>query len=255
NPLCYNPAIVNCLRARVRSPFFILLAAFLVLGVYYSLTTPIFEAPDEPQHFFFVREIVERHGLPVQSDSAPGLWSQEGSQPPLYYLLGALATFWIDTDDWRLFGERNPYAVQGDPLALGNRNVFIHRGREAFPWQGTALAVHLLRWLSLCIGALSLVFTFQAARTLLPALPLVALAALLIGAAAYTNCRTELARRFVKYGMITGLVAFVVGGWWYVRNFLLYADVTGLNRMLAIVGQHQPPLAWWQVLGDSEGLR
>src|SRR5439155_13368733 len=84
---------------------------------------------------------------------------------------------------------------------------------------------------------------------------LVALCALLIGAAACTNCRAEFARRFARYGMLTGLVAFVVGGWWYVRNLLLYADVTGLNRMLAIVGQHQPPLAWWQVLGDSEGLR
>jgi hypothetical protein len=145
-----------------------IIAAYLLLGFCYSLVTPIFETPDEPQHFFVVREIVEQHGLPVQRAGEQSRWLQEGSQPPLYYLLGAVLSGWIDASDWREFASRNPFAVQGDPLTPGNRNVFLHRAAEEFPWQGTVLAVRLLRLLSLGLGAAAVAVTYALACQVFP---------------------------------------------------------------------------------------
>jgi len=75
----------------------LILTTFIALGFVYSLVTPIFEAPDEIYHCSFIKRLADGKGLPVQSPENAGLWKQEGSQPPLYYLIGALATFWIDT--------------------------------------------------------------------------------------------------------------------------------------------------------------
>ncbi|MCK4452160.1 MAG: hypothetical protein KAX26_16425, partial [Anaerolineae bacterium] len=101
----------------------LILAAFIALGLIYSLVTPIFEAPDEIYHYFFIKHVADGKGLPVQSPDNPGLWEQEGSQPPLYYLMGALATFWSDTSDAEDLLWRNPQANIGTPLDPGNKNV------------------------------------------------------------------------------------------------------------------------------------
>ena len=154
-----------------------ILAAYLLLGLCYSLVSPIFETPDEAQHFFVVREIVEQHGLPVQRPGEPSRWLQEGSQPPLYYLVGALFSGWIDTSDWQAFSSRNPFAVQGDPLTPGNRNVYLHRAPEEFPWHGTVLAVHILRLVSLGLGAASVLLTYAIACLVFPDRKRMALAA------------------------------------------------------------------------------
>ena len=77
----------------------LILALFVALGVIYSVVTPIFEASDELWHYPFVKHLADGNGLPVQDANADQPWRQEGSQPPLYYALSALATFWIDTDD------------------------------------------------------------------------------------------------------------------------------------------------------------
>jgi hypothetical protein len=47
-----------------RRLLFGLLLAFSLLAVIYSLTTPLFEAPDEPLHYAYVRWLAEGHGLP-----------------------------------------------------------------------------------------------------------------------------------------------------------------------------------------------
>ena len=172
-----RPPIVTPRRALI-----VILSLFILLSLYYSVSVPIFEAPDEIAHFFVVREIVERGGLPVQGSDVPSatLWHQEGSQPPLYYLLGAVWSGWLDASDWRAATARNPYAVQGDPSALGNRNLFLHT--DEFPWRGTALAVHWLRLLSLLCGAVSIVVTYRLARLLFPAQPLIAIGAVALHA-------------------------------------------------------------------------
>lgn len=131
----------------------LILFAFIGLGVTYSLVTPIFEAPDEIQHYFYVQYLADERSLPALTIPEEEPFQQEGSQPPLYYLLGAFATFWIDTDDALSLLSPNPYANVGIPLAPGNKNVIIRTDREAFPFRGATLAIHLVRFLSVLQGA------------------------------------------------------------------------------------------------------
>jgi len=138
----------------------VILVAFVALGVTYSIVTPIFEAGDELWHYPFVQFLATGHGLPIQDPNVETLWEQEGGQPPLYYALSALATFWIDTRDLpdRLW--RNPHAKIGIPLAFGNKNMVVHTSAEDSPWRNTTLAVHLIRFLSLILSALTVALTY-----------------------------------------------------------------------------------------------
>jgi len=73
----------------------------------------------------------------------------------------------------------NPYARIGDPRAQSNdnRNAFLHTFDNGSPFQGAALAVHLLRLYSLVLGAVTIVLTYTLAREILPERPLIALGA------------------------------------------------------------------------------
>ncbi|MBI5031829.1 MAG: glycosyltransferase family 39 protein [Chloroflexi bacterium] len=159
---------------------FLILIAFLILGVTYSIVTPIFEAGDELWHYPFVQSLSTGHGLPVQDPNIETLWAQEGGQPPLYYVVSALATFWIDTRDLpdRLW--RNPHARIGIPLDYGNKNMVVHTSAENFPWQNTTLAVHLIRFLSIIFSAITVVLTYFFALEIKNDKRLAALAAFLV---------------------------------------------------------------------------
>lgn len=65
----------------------VLVVGFSLCAGLFSLTIPVFEAPDEPSHTAVARYILAHGGLPVQTRDSP--LGQEASQPPLYYLLGA----------------------------------------------------------------------------------------------------------------------------------------------------------------------
>lgn len=137
-----------------------LIVLYLILGGIYSAVTPIFEAGDEIWHYPFVQFLATGHGLPVQDPARRDPWAQEGGQPPLYYALSGGATFWIDTSDLSDRLWRNPYAKIGIPLAYGNKNLIVHTSAEDWPWHNTALAVHLIRWLSLLFGAGTVLLTY-----------------------------------------------------------------------------------------------
>ena len=158
------------------------LGGFLALGVVYSLATPIFEASDELWHYPLVKYIADGHGLPVQRPGVETMWRQEGSQPPAYYVLAALLTGWIDTDDLPEVRWLNPLANIGNPLAPDNKNMVIHTDREAFPWRGTALAVHLIRVFSVLLGAGTILCTYTIAFWLFPGRPAIAVAAMAFNA-------------------------------------------------------------------------
>ncbi len=153
---------MNDLVSRVQShrALALILAAFIALATIYSIVTPIFEAGDELWHYPFVQHLATGHGLPIQDPNVKTLWEQEGGQPPLYYALAALATFWIDTRDLpdRLW--RNPHARIGIPLDYGNKNMIVHTSAENFPWQNTTLAVHLIRFLSILLSTVTVALTY-----------------------------------------------------------------------------------------------
>jgi hypothetical protein len=144
----------------------LILAAYLALGVTYSLVTPLFEASDEMWHYPFVKHLADGHSLPVQQVGVEQPWRQEGSQPPLYYALAALVTSWIDTSDMSQVLWRNPHADIGIPKLDGNVNMVIHTAREGWPYRGTVLAVRLIRWLSVLMGAATVYCTYLIGRDL-----------------------------------------------------------------------------------------
>jgi len=142
--------------------------AFLGLGVAYSLLNPLFESPDEVWHYQYIKYVADGHGLPVSDLMTEMPWRQEGSQPPLYYLLGAGLTFWVDTGDAGAVIRYNPHAAMGVADAPDNKNVMVHDGWEAFPYRGTALAAHLARLLSVLMGAATVLCTYLTALVLFP---------------------------------------------------------------------------------------
>ena len=142
----------------------VVLSIFILLGLTYSLVTPIFETPDEFQHFATLQYIARTGKLPVVGQPDNDLSGHEGFQYPLYNMLGAASTFWIDTSDLRQQFVPQPKANFGDPAVPGKKNAFIHGPNQAFPYHGTTLAVHIARALSTLLGAGTIALTYVMAR-------------------------------------------------------------------------------------------
>jgi hypothetical protein len=151
----------------------LVIAVFVLVSTIYSVTIPIFEASDEVWHYPMVDYIADFRALPVQPlepGQSSGPWRQEGSQPPLYYTLGAALTFWIDRSDLEQIRQLNPHVSAGEVTPDGsNLNLVVHqKNREQFPWKGTVLAVHIVRFLSLGLGAWAVFLTWALVRELFP---------------------------------------------------------------------------------------
>ena len=132
-----------------------ILALFLTLGVWYSLATPPFETPDELYHYAFARHLAQGNPLPVQAGTASGPWQQEGSQAPLYYWIVGRLTAGIDQADFDALAVINPRSNMGDPLFPGNKNRMLYSAAE-WPLTGSNLALHVARWFSLLLGAVTI---------------------------------------------------------------------------------------------------
>ncbi len=159
-----------------------IVAIFTLLGMIYSVVTPVFEASDEKWHYPMVKTIADNWSLPVQKPGVDTPWRQEGSQAPLYYVISAVAIFWIDTSDMEAARHINPHVDSG-ATPDGNVNLVVHDpALERFPWRGTVLAVHIIRFLSVLMGAAAVTLTYLIAREVLPDRPALALGAAAIHA-------------------------------------------------------------------------
>jgi 4-amino-4-deoxy-L-arabinose transferase-like glycosyltransferase len=144
-----------------------LIGAFVVLALIYALTVPPFESPDESTHFAVVDHVAATGMLPVQDIGVKTRWEQQGSQPPLYYLLAAAFVAPIDRADLDSLYRVNPHAIIGVPGERGNKNAYLND--DAYPvFTGARGAVYLVRALSILMGAGTVYAVFQAARTLFP---------------------------------------------------------------------------------------
>ncbi len=151
----------------IRFTFPLILIVYLLLGLGYSLASPILEPPDEMWHYPYVRHLATHGRLPPRDPDS--LLGQQSTQPPLYYATAALATAWVDAGDLEELLRYNPH--WGYPAAgtiNDNKNRLIHTEAEAFPWQGAALAIHLARWVNLLFGALTVGATWLLARQVAP---------------------------------------------------------------------------------------
>ena len=158
----------------------VLVLLHFALGLLYDRATPIFEAPDESFHFAFIRSLWQGGGLPVQDPAQPGPWEQEGSQPPLYYLVMATFTRGLPTPDWDAVFVRNPF-LRHEPGNPHNVNAYRHPLTSATPYADTALAVHVVRWLSLVLSAITVALIYRLALAALGDPWLALLAAALAG--------------------------------------------------------------------------
>ena len=150
----------------------LLLAAILllyaVLAAWYSVTIPLGEAPDEVPHFTYVRYLAQHGRLPTTEEE------HEAFQPPLYYALGAALTFWIEDEPEVPFAVRaNGHYDPADPEAP--KNLLLHTADEAWPYSGWPLAWHLVRLISIALGAITIWSVFHLGRVLFPGKPAIPL--------------------------------------------------------------------------------
>jgi len=158
----------------------VIVAVFLILGLIYNATIPLFEPPDEIWHFAFADHLAQGKGLPVLSVTKSA-FEREGGQPPLYYALVALIVQPIDRSDfpsWVRFNASHPAITPG--ATSDTPNVFIHTAREDWPWTGSVLAVHVARLVSLVFGALTVIGVYRVGRITTGRDDLAALSAALI---------------------------------------------------------------------------
>lgn len=147
---------------------YLILVAFALLALVYSLATPFFEKTDEIYHVAYIVHLADGNGFPLPDPNNPA--RQEATQPPLYYLIGAALTTWIDTGDMSSLTRLNPYyRPVWDGVFGDNRNRYMHTVDEATPRRGAALAVRLLRSLSIVLGCATVACTYLVAYTLFPA--------------------------------------------------------------------------------------
>ena len=125
--------------------FLVILVLYLVLAIGYSIVEPLAEAPDEADHYNYITYLGQNRSLPE------GTTVTQSKHPPFYHALAATLTVWTGLDF--TFLRSNP-----DALPLGPDkppNLFIHTTLEDFPWRGGALAMHLARFLSIALGAIT----------------------------------------------------------------------------------------------------
>lgn len=224
-------------------PVAALVAVSVAAAVAYALLTPSGYGPDEPSHWSYVQTVA--HG------ALPGADVAERQQPPLFYLLGALA----------VRAGATLTATRFISAALGGLTVLLAAlaARELWPdapgrWAAVAALPALLpeiQWLDGTVSNDALSFAAGAALILVtvmtftrpPSARLLALAGAVAGAA--------LLSKETDYGLVLVLavcvairwraalrsaagaaalaIPLVVAGWWFARN-------------LATFGRPLPPL-------------
>ncbi len=148
-----------------------LLLLFLLLGLVYSLITPLFEAPDEVWHYAYVRYLVEERALPALTGIESGAY-QEVAQPPLYYAVAALVSGFAPDEDLAELMWHNPgFGYQASGTVNDNKNMLIHTERERFPWRGAVLAIRLARFVSLAFGLMTVIAAWGLGRETFPQQP------------------------------------------------------------------------------------
>jgi hypothetical protein len=148
------------------------LMAFVGLATLYSLTTPLFEAPDEVWHYAYVRHLAEKHTLPPL-DHAESEAYQEVAQPPLYYAVAALVSGNVADQDLPELMWHNPgFGYQADGTVNDNKNMLVHTEREQLPWQNAVLAIRLSRSVSLAFGLLAVLAAWGLGQEVFPDRPM-----------------------------------------------------------------------------------
>lgn len=169
------------------SPLQWVLLFYVIFGVAYTVSTPVFEANDEIWHFGYVQYIRETGELPVQpnidnpdsndqQETTENFYRQHGNQPPLYYGLMALITSPFSIDDVDQYRNLNPHVTINQPDSFGNKNLVLHDETHSM-WEGTGLTVQVIRIIGLALGAVTIVTVYEISKYVAPHRPTVAFVA------------------------------------------------------------------------------
>ncbi len=230
-----------------RHPLFWLLLVFSALSVVSGLLLPAFEAMDEPEHFHFIRYLAEYGQAPDHHDDELAEvygFGQESTQAPLYHWLASLAVraLGMDIDDAKELTEPNPLSSCGSRGETHSKGLWIrHPHREAWPYRGSALAVHALRLLGTAFGALTIAGVYATAQAAFPReRGIRMLAAVLVGlnpryilhSATITN--DVLIAPLAAWGIFLSLRTLQMGFTW--RRSILLGLVIGLASLTKVGG-------------------
>jgi len=277
-----------------KSWLFGLLGIFVILGLAYGLTIPLFESSDEFSHLQVIRYFANERALPPpvfperRTDSGAAMaWFLTVHDPPLYYApplyhaLGAALTFWLPMEDLPARLIPNPAWAKGwspesttDPW---NKNIYVHLPDETVAHSATVRATLFLRLISLLLACVPIVCAYWMALLLWPERPSLALAAAgfvalnpqyIATAASVTN---DLLLCALFSLAVLAMVKAIVGRGWEWRQWALLGVVVGVAALVkqsallllplggvAILWQ-TPDVAWrhrrkWLVDGAAFGL-
>lgn len=154
----------------------IILILFIILGWAYALTTPTLEAPDEIYHYDYIRALIKTGRPPVlEAGGGRGF----GHHAPLYYAVGALASFWVGENDIHLWPDRhNPFfGYRFGDVGRDNKNLYIHPDDDRFGTSDTWLGLRVVRLVSVLMGALTIWVIYRIGREIFPDRPEMAVGA------------------------------------------------------------------------------
>ena len=192
----------------------LLLLAFVVVAIGYTLAIPPGEGVDEAAHLDYVRYVMEEGALPEQPmtrEQGVEVWM--GHHPPLYYALGALVISWTNTADFEQVFRPNPHFVWRENDGRNGWNVMLHFGQDRFPWRGSVLALQIMRLFGVLLAAIALFAIYQAAELLFPEHPWVALGAT---AVAVFNPSFIYMSSTVHHDVLQASI-FALAAWWIIR--------------------------------------
>lgn len=152
-------------RFKAHWPFIVILALNVALSVAFSLVNPLYESTDELHNYRYIRYVLATGKLPVL-ELDPHWPRIQAHHPPLYYLLGAAATFWIPQDTpWSYEPVWNPHrGFHSWEVGADNKNYYLHSPHEWSLTPGASLAARVARWVNGVLGGLMVVVTYAIAR-------------------------------------------------------------------------------------------
>lgn len=139
-------------------PLQLILLLYLVLAVIYSVVTPIGRGADEWAHYWYA-QFIARHGRLPANPAEREIAGYKSDWPPLYHLLVAGATAWIETDGPPTFKYREEN-IRRQLVPAQGPEAILHTEDERFPWQQEILVWHIGRFLSIAFSLGSLLVTY-----------------------------------------------------------------------------------------------
>ncbi len=243
-----------------------IICAHILLSAVYWHFTPFGVPPDEGPHALYVRQIAENHSLPVFNPYDHAQY--EDHQPPLYYLL-AVPFYWIG----------DGILVRLLSIILGALSILViylavSRAFPDDPRLGIAAAgftallpTHVMLSSSvsndilveLVFGLVLLVMTGLLRDGITPRRSIALGVVLGLGILTKTTClilfpvallayimcakHAGIRNAFVHF-LVALVTSLVIGGWWLVRNQMLYGDPLAASQFAQAFAHTAKPEYW-----------